>query len=77
MTVDGPFRVVFAAAPPASTPSERLRATCALRDVAVAQLKARLRRERPGISDDEVALEVRRWLAAGDLGPGRPREWRG
>lgn len=76
MTVEGPFRVVFQAPPPATSPAERLRAACALHDVAIAQLQARLRRERPDIRDDEVAQEVRRWLAGGDLGPGRPREWR-
>lgn len=77
MSSEGPFRLVFQAPPPETSASERLRATCALHEVAIAQLKARLKRERPDIRDDELAQEVRRWLAGGDLGPGRPREWRG
>jgi hypothetical protein len=67
------FRVRFEGAPPSSTPAERLAATCALRDVAIAQLEARLRRERPEITQDEVRQAIREWLAAGDPGWGTPR----
>lgn len=71
------FRVRFAAPRPAPTLAERLRATSDLHDVALAQLVARLRRDHPGITDAELDGEVRRWLAGGDPGPGRPRAWPG
>ena len=73
MKPDPGFRVRFEAPAPTSTPAERLRATCELRDVAIAQLEARLRREQPGISDAAVREAVRQWLAAGDPGWGTPR----
>jgi hypothetical protein len=66
-------RVRFEAPVPELTPAERLAAACDMHDVAVAQLIARLQRERPGITDAELDDEVNAWLAGGDPGPGRPR----
>ena len=73
MRPDRGFRVLFEAPAPTSTPAERLRATCELREVAIAQLEARLRREQPDITDAQVREAVREWLAAGDPGWGTPR----
>ena len=73
MEPEGAFRVRFKAEAPMSTPAERIRATSELRDVAISQLQARLRRERPGITDEELREAVRQWLAAGDPGWGTPR----
>ncbi|OGQ09134.1 MAG: hypothetical protein A2138_11985 [Deltaproteobacteria bacterium RBG_16_71_12] len=71
------FRVRFEAPPVARTPAERLLATCDLHEVAIAQITARLRRENPAIIASEIDAAVRRWLAGGDPGPGRPRTWSG
>jgi hypothetical protein len=51
---------------------ERFEATCDMHDVAVAQLTARLRRERPDITETELEVEIAAWLTGGDPGWGRP-----
>ncbi len=56
------------------TPSERLAAACDMHDFAIAQLVARIRRERPSVSDAELDAAIDAWLAAGDPGPGCPRK---
>jgi hypothetical protein len=67
------MRVRFAAPIEHGTPGERLRATCDMHDVAIAQLVARLRREHPGITLADIDTAVTAWLAGGDPGPGRRR----
>ena len=73
MSIPPSHRVRFTAPVRRGTPLERLAATCDMHGVAIAQLVARVRRERPGISEAEVDAAVTAWLAGGDPGPGRPR----
>jgi len=67
------MRVRFRESVPRGTAEDRLRATCDMHDVAKAQLIARIRRERPSASDEELDAAVTQWLAGGDPGPGRAR----
>lgn len=44
------------------TPAEGIETALQLFDLAVDMLRARLRRERPGITEAELDEEVRRWV---------------
>lgn len=55
------------------SPAEGSRTALDLFDLAVEMLRARLRRERPGITEEEVEEAVRRWVQArpgAELGDG-------
>lgn len=47
---------------PIETAADRLRAALEMYEVGEAMLRARLRRERPDASDDEIEAEVLAWL---------------
>lgn len=56
----------------AESPAERLRSALALHAFGVAMYRQRVVREHPDWQDDEIDAEVRRWLGATPLHPGRP-----
>lgn len=62
----------------AATPQERLRIALDLAGVGEQMMRARLRREQPNITDEDLEAAVTRWLQdrpgapAGDC-PGQPR----
>lgn len=47
---------------PVTTPSERLRLALDMVEVGVQMTRARLRREHPGWTDDQVESALREWL---------------
>ncbi|KAA0255997.1 MAG: hypothetical protein EDX89_02725 [Acidobacteria bacterium] len=66
--------------PLSDSPADRLRLTLELSEVADAMREQRLRREHPGLTEEEIEDEMARWRGTrpgaeeGDA-PGRPVPW--